>query len=265
MSANFKGRQNASLISEEPVFDAETGAHQFDQTFAGSKGIIFALARGFKEDGISYRVSNNGPIYSITARVPQNDPVLENPDRYEIYTESEDLSIFKLPVVVQSAEEWDTGPGVLLSSFRKLAEDAADDNTGYSLASGSISAGTQNTFQAVIRHLRAGVTGYEENNIVLSRFRQIDQSFANAGGKFNLKAGRLVYTTAQLNLPSDVAFSLSDLPSGQSGLPEDYRWGWRLRAQRVEKTGSMTEQTIQLSFAAWSTLAYDDATSNLNW
>lgn len=261
----FKGRQSATIISEEPVFEAETGAIQYDQTLAGSKEVIFALARGFKEDGISYRVTNNGPVYSIVARVPQIDATQENLDRYEIYTESEDLSIFKLPVVVQSAEEWDTGPGALLDSFRKLAEDAADDNSGYSLGSGSISAGTQDTFQAVIRHLRAGVTGYEENYIVLSRFRQIDNAYSIAGGKFNLKSGRLVYTTAQLNLPSDVAFSLTDLPSGSTGLPEDYRWGWRLRAQRVERQGSLTEQTIQLAFAAWSTLAYDDATSNLNW
>jgi hypothetical protein len=256
MSANFKGRQYASLISEEPVFDAETGVRQFDQTFAGSKSVIFGLARSFEEDGISYRVSNNGPIYTVTARVPQNDPVLENPDRYEIFTESQSLSLFQLPGIVTEMQAYDA----LLSdgdqTYKQWAEQYADEKNSV------ISNVTYPLFASLVSHLRAGVTGYEEDNLVLTRFRQIENNYAIGAGKFTLRESGQVYSTAQLNLPSDIAFGLADLPTGTLGLG---RWGWRLRGQRIQRMGSLTEQNIQLTYAAWSLLAYDDATENLDW
>ncbi len=259
MSAIFKGRQSASLISEEPVFDASTGVREFDQTFAGSKEVIMGLAVGFEEDGISYRVTNNGPVYVITARVPQMDPAQENPDRYEIFTESQSLSIFQLPGVQEEMEAYDALIQDGEQTYRQWAEQYADEKSSI------IDDGVYPLFAQVVRHLRAGVTGYEDDNLVLVRFRQIENNFAVGAGKFNLSSNALVYTTSQLNLPSDVAFTLTDLPSGISNLSQDYRWGWRVRGQRVERIGSLTEQTIQLTFAAWSTLAYADAGGNLNW
>lgn len=262
MSALFKGRQNASLVSEEPAFDAETGARQFDQTFAGSKDVIYGLARSFEEDNLSYRISNQGPVYSIVVRVPEIDATQELLDRYEISTESEEKSIFEHPSVIVAAAEWDTGPGALLSSFKKLAEDAADDNSGYSLASASISAETQATFQSVVRHLRSKAVGYQIDFITLRRFRQIDITYAYSGGRFNLDDGSRIYSTAQLNLPASVAFSLPATPSDPSA---DYSWGWKRRGQRVEIVGTLIEQTVELVFAPWSTLLYENATGNLNW
>lgn len=265
MSAIFKGRQSATLISEEPAFDAATGVTEFDQTFAGSKLAIFAMAQQFKEDGVSYRVTNNGPVYVITARVPQAFET--DPDRYEIFTESAALSIFSLPDVQADAEDYDAELSAGARTYRQVAEESVDetqviDTTTFTPAT---AAAQLARMQSVIRHLRAGVTGYEEDNLALVRFRQIDNAYATGTGKFNLRGSRIIYTTSQLNLPSDIAFTLTDLPTGTDGLTQDYRWGWRLRGQRVERIGSLTEQTIHLTYAAWSLLAYVDANGNLNW
>lgn len=261
MSAIFKGRQSASLISEEPVFDASTGAREFDQTFAGSKEVIMGLAVGFEEDGISYRVTNNGPVYVITARVPQMDPTQENPDRYEIYTESQSLSLFQHPSIVDDAVVYDNTISEQ-DTYRKTAEDFVDGTIQIGDTRFANPSDELTRFLSLVEHLRAGVTGYEEDNLVLSRFRQIENNYAVGAGQFTLRESGLVYTTAQLNLPSSIAFTLASLPTGALGLG---RWGWRLRGQRVERIGSLTEQTVQLTYAAWSTLVYEDAVGNLNW
>ena len=117
-------------------------------------------------------------------------------------------------------------------------------------------------FKNVVRHLRSGVTGYQIDFVTLRRFRQIDLTYAYAGGKMSLSDGQIVYSTAQLNLPSNVTFTLPSTPSDPSA---DFSWGWRLRGQRVELQGNYAEQVVELVFAPWSTLAYTNATGNLDW
>lgn len=251
MSAVFKGRQSPSLISEEPAFDAESGTTQFDQTFAGSKAAIFAMAAQFEDDNISYQVSNSGPVYIITARVPQNSPA--NPDRYEIFTESQDNSIFEHPIVLADAETFDaTIAGSGADSYRKRAEDAVEVED----------IGPTSTWQQVVRHLKAGVTGFQVDFLVLRRFRQIDLNYASGAGVFNLSSGSFIYSTAQLNLPASVTFSLPATPASPSA---DYDWGWRMRGQRVDLVGIYAEQTIELVFAPWSNLLYEVSAGALNW
>lgn len=260
MSANFKGRQNASLISEEPAFDAETGATQFDQTFAGSKEVIFGLARSFEEDGISYRVSNTGPVYSIVARVPQIQSI--PPDRYEISTESQDKSIFEHPDVIFDAADYDEAVGSGAQFYRDLCEKSVHEPQQINDGNFSDPVNQRATMEKVIRHLKNGATGFQIDFIVLRRFRQVDIKFANAGGKFNLADSSLLYSTAQLNLPQEVAFQLPASPADPS---TDYSWRWKRRGQRVELVGTLVEQTVELVFAPWSTLLYTNATGDLNW
>lgn len=254
MSANFKGKQGIVLVSEEPAFDAESGVQQFDQTWVGSKLAIFGFAQQLKDNGISYRTSNSGPVYQITARVPQNDPTeVPQLDRYEIFTESQDKSIFEHPIVLADAETFDaTIAGSAADTYRKRAEDAVE----------STDTGPTTTWQTVVRHLRAGATGFQIDFVGLRRFRQIDQTYAYAAGKFNLAQSTFVYTTAQLGLPQNIAFVLPDAPSNPSS---DFKWGWRRRAQRVEFVGNFAEQTVELLFAPWSTLEYQSANSPLSW
>lgn len=252
MSALFKGYQGLTLISEEPAFDAETGQRQFDVTWAASKAVIFGFANDLEADNVSYRVGNNGPVYFITARVPQNQPIQEDLDRYEISTESQDKSIFEHPTVIEDAATFDAAAASAADTYRKRAEDAVQAQD----------VGPTATFGSVVRHLKNGVTGFQVDFIVLRRFRKIDLTYAYAAGKFSLDDGSFIYSTAQLNLPANVAFALPATPADPS---VDYAWGWKRRGQRVEIVGVYVEQTVELVFAPWSTLTYSNATGPLDW
>lgn len=263
MSANFKGKQGIVLISEEPVFDAKSGVQEFDQTFAGSKSAIFGFAQQLKDDNISFRVTNSGPVYQITARVPQNDPTeVAELDRYEIFTESQDKSIFEHPTIIADAEDYDANLTTGDETYQKIAEDNVDSSKGFTGSYFSDPTPQLARANSVIRHLKAKATGFQNDFLGLRRFRQIDTVYAYAAGKFNLEQSTFIYTTAQLNLPANVAFAIPSAPSDPSS---DYSWGWRRRGQRVEIIGQYAEQTVELLFAPWSTLLYEPAGGALAW
>ncbi len=253
----FKGRQGYVLVSEEPYFDAETGTRYKDQTFAGSKGAIFGLANSLEAENISYRTSNNGPIYSLSCRFPFYDATVENLDRYEIATESLEKSIFEFPSVIEDAGIYDA----LLTSGQRTYREWAEESARTKLEDGA-PAGSYPLQETVIRHLKNGVTGFQNDLIVLRRFRRIDLTYGYAGGKMNLNEGQLIYSTEQLQLPGDIAFVVPNTPANPS---DDYAWGWKLRGQRVEIIGIELEQTVELLFAPWSTLLYESAVGNLDW
>lgn len=260
MSALFKGYAGIVMRASEPQFDAETGAKWVDVTYQGSSQATSGIIVDLEAQGVSYRTAQDGPVYTLTARIPIQVGTDIPPDRYEITSEAQDVSIFELPDVIAAANAYDSA----LSSegaqtWRTVIENAVEavGATGFTgaLADTSIEG-------KVIRHLRAGVTGFQIDYIVLRRFRKIALEYAGAAGKFNLNAGRLLYSAAQLNLPNYVAFALPSLPSAPS---IDFQWSYRLRAQRVEITGNFAEQTMELVLAPWSLLAYENASSALNW
>jgi len=257
MSALFKGTSGIVIVADEPQYDSQTGAKWFDRTWAGSVGAINGLAIELENQGISYRTSQSGPVVTLQARVPWIEPEEVPADRYEISTTAQDKSIFEHPEAVAAAYAYDS---VLTSedaeTWREIAEKAV-----------SIKGQTvDGTIGTVIRHLRNGVTGYEIDFITLRRFRQVSLEYAAGAGKFNLQDSQYIYTTAQLNLPQTVSFSLPDAPDAPyPSTIEDYAWGWRRRGQRVDILGNFAEQTVELTFAPWSTFLYTESSSNLNW
>ncbi len=253
MSAIIKGQQTVVLVNEEVSFDPESGTRYKDQTFEGTKAAIFGLGTGLEISNTPFRLGKaNGAVYSLTARIAFNDPVVEDLDRYEISTESIEKSIFENAVVIQDAATFDATIGDGADTYRKRAEDAVNNED----------VGPTATWQQVVRHLKNGVTGFAEDYICLRRFRKIDLTYGYAAGKFNLADGNLIYTTAQLNLPGNVAFALPTPPSAPNA---DYAWRWKRRGQRVEIVGQYVEQTVELLFAPWSTLLYTQSAGNLNW
>jgi hypothetical protein len=251
MSAIWKGKQGIVMIADEPFFDAETGVRGFDRTWAGSKAAIFGFATDLEADNFSYRTSNNGPVYILTSRVIGNEPALEDLDRYEISTESQDKSIFEHPDVIDAAATFDAALTVGQETFREKADRYTREKY---TTTGSV-------LDEVVRHLRNGVTGFQFDSIVLRRFRKIDLTYAYGVGKFGLNDGGYIYTTNQLNLPGDVAFSLPSTPAAGT----DYAWGWKRRGQRVEIVGNYAEQTVELAFAPWSLLLYTQSGADLSW
>lgn len=250
----FKGYSGVTVAAEEPQFDAETGALWVDVTFKGSRAAIFDVGTDLQAQGVAYQCSQDGPVHSLRARMPTVINTEQPQDRYEISTEAQDKSIFEHPSAIQAAAEYDnelTSDGA--ETWREVAEKAVSEN---------VIGATSGVIGSVIRHLRAGVTGWQIDFIVLRRFRQVALGYAAAAGKITLDDGQFIYTTAQLNLPDAVYFNLPDTPAVPSA---DYSWGWRKRGQRVEIVGNFAEQTVELVFAPWSTFLYEPAGGDLSW
>lgn len=258
MSEIWKGTVGPVLLAEEPMHEASTGESAVDVTYQGSRNAIFGLTPGFEAQGVSYRISQSGPVYTLTARIPTSLGVIETPpDRYEISTESQDKDIFEHPLVVYEMNIYDPSLVEGEKTYRKLAEEFVEkgkeafDNQVYP------------NFGKLIRHLKSGVTGYQIDFLVLRRFRKVALDYGNSPvGRISLDSGLFIYSTGQLNLPQDIAFTLPATPSDPSS---DYSWGWRKRGQRVEIMGNYAEQTVELVFAPWSTLLYENATGDLSW
>lgn len=257
MSSTWKGYGGVLIVAREPVHDAETGVEFEDRTWAGSLNAILGLGVTLRNQSISYRISKvDGPVYALSARIPINEPIVEDLDRYEITTEGFEKSLFELPGIVSQAELHDSTVGVGSETYREKAESSVRQK--------AIALNGVNTalFDELVRNLKAGVTGFQIDFVVLRRFRKVDLEYAYSAGKVTLDGGLTFYSTAQLNLPATVAFSLPDTPYETSA---DYSWGWRKRGQRVEIVGNYAEQTVELVFAPWSLLAYSASNSNLIW
>lgn len=253
----FKGYQGVTLHAEEPYFDAETGSLWVDVTYKGSRNGILDVGGDMRAQGVSYQCSQDGPVHTLRAKVPTIINT-ENPqDRYEITTEAQDKSIFEHPDAIAAADGWDSTIAEGDDTWRKSIEDAVEaDGTG-------LFRGVNDTVEGkVIRALRAGVTGWQIDFIVLRRFRQVAIEYAQNAGKISLDDGQYIYTTAQLNLPQTVYFNLPDTPADPS---DDYKWGWRKRGQRVEIVGNFAEQTVELVFAPWSLFLYTESSAALAW
>lgn len=257
MSSTWKGYGGVVIVSREPVHDAGTGVEFEDRTWAGSQNAILGLGVTLRNQGVSYRISKvDGPVYALSARVPINEPTEENLDRYEITTEGQEKSIFELPGIAADAETHDSASAEGSDTYREKAEASVRKKQV------AITGVDVNLFAELVRNLKAGVTGFQIDFVVLRRVRSIDLEYAYSAGKVTLDGGLTFYSTAQLNLPSDVAFSLPATPYTTSS---DYSWGWRKRGQRVEIVGNYAEQTFELVFAPWSLLVYSASVVNLDW
>ena len=252
MSYVVKGAQVPVLVSTFPNYNAETKTYAFEYEYRGTEGAIRGLEPQLRARNLSYRVTHDGPVWSLVVNQPLQD-IEEDLDRWEVSTESVEKSLFELPAVVLDAEDYDADIEDGEQTYRQACEEAVNQKAALIEA-------RPNAYE-VIRHLRAGVTGWQMDLVSLRRTRRMEQ-YQAVGYRLNLDTGLYVYSTAQLNLPAAVAFAVPSTPADISDL---FTWGWRKRSQRVELVGSYVEQTVELLFAPWSTLAYQSAPSNLVW
>lgn len=248
-----KGTALPVLVSDNPTYLAETRQFIRELVYSGPEAGIRGLQQQFINAGYTYRITNDGPVFSIYVNIA-DQVVDEQLDRWEVFTESTEKSLFELPDVVQDAANWDSGLSDGEPTFREECEQAVNNISTAAFGIGP-------TAESVIRHLRAGTTGWQLDLVGLRRTRTIQAGTA-AGFQITLDTGLYVYSTAQLNLPPAVAFAVPGTPSAISDL---YVWGWRKRSQRVEIVGSFVEQTVELLLAPWSTLAYASAGGPLIW
>jgi hypothetical protein len=260
-----KGDPSVQLVAQFPTYNAETKTYTETYEYKGIESAIRGLEIQMQQRGLSYRVSHDGPIWTMQVDIPTQE-VDENLDRWEVFTESTEKSLFELPDIIEIAEDFDAGRNSSADlTFRSEIENAAQN--GYSDILNAymelISAEWISAINILVSHFRAGVTGWQLDLLVLRRTRRVEAYVSN-GFPLTLDAGLYYYSTAQLNVPGNVGFTLPDYPDAP-GSVSIYEWGWRKRSQRVESVGSFVEQTVELVFAPWSTLAYTASNADLIW
>lgn len=254
MGPIVKGTALPVLVQEVRTRNAQTGSYIVSEEWQGPELAIRGLEQQYVNRNLNYRISNQGPIYSIFVETPEQ-VIDESLDRWEVFTESTEKSLFELPGAVSTADAYDALLDDDDLTFREQCE-AATRKRHDAIEANVVASD-------IIRHLRAGVTGWQLDLVGLRRTRRVESYQATAGiYKLNLDTGLYVYSQAQLNLPPLVAFAVPATPSDISDL---FTWGWRKRSQRVEIVGGWIEQTVELLLAPWSTLAYAPANGALVW
>lgn len=259
-----KGWPGVTTVTVEPSYDAATGIRSIVVTYQGHRDAILDFEAEVQAAGLNYDIQQNGPVMSLTARYAAYDPTVTEPTRFEISTESAELSIWQHPTVLAVTHAYDTAHANSTPA-RKMIEDFAEGNVIAASLPFSLpipSNADIAVMNMVVRYLRAGVTGFQIDLLVLRRYRRIETVFSAAGGRMNLDGGSFIYTTAQLGLPSYVGFTLPATPSAPTA---DYQWGWRKRSQRLDIIGQWTEQAVELLFAPHGLLFYSSASGNLAW
>lgn len=265
MSFTVVGYPGATLVQNAPQYNAEAKIYSYVREYQGTEEAIRGLETNLVAAGRSYRTSHQGPIWSLFFEEPVED-LQEDVDRWEISTESTEKSIFELPSMIAVAADYDAGIADGEDTFRQAAEKAAQAKN-----STFLTAFIDSTLpDTLIHHLKAGVTGWQVDLVVMRRTRRV-QSYTAQNLRITLDTGLLIYSTAQLGLPATVAFAVPATPASVyvtiAGTPntELFRWGWRKRSQRVEIIGEWTEQTVELLFAPWSLTEYTISSTALAW
>ena len=264
MSYVVKGNPGPIQVGTFPKYDAETKTTTYRYEYRGIESAIRGLEFGLRDRGWSYQIDHDGPVWRLTTEEPIFD-AQEDVDRWEIYTESTEKSLFELPRVAAVAGVFDSSAAASDSDSYKKTVETLVENPGTTFLA---DAGTERRIvtDSLVAHLRSGVTGWQLDLIVLRRTRRVERYNANNGIRLNLDTGLILYTTSQLNLPLDVAFALPSAPDDVIyGSETLAKWRWRRRSQRTEYIGNFAEHTIELVFAPWSVLSYSESSSDLSW
>lgn len=260
MSYKLKGDAGPTIVSEGYEYDVQTGAYVHVIDYEGSSKAILGLGQGaagrkshaLELRGGAGRATFREPVHNLT---PDYGSI-----RYEVASEVVEKEIWEHPTIIAAMDLYD-GANPDEDTWREQAETAAKAGANYSL---------DPTWQEVVHMLKSGVTGWEKEYIVVRRTRKI----ANQDLQFpppvvtniaNFDAMQYVYSTAQLLLPTQIAFTV---PNSDTLVPSNAAyafWGWRRRPSTVTYEGNFIEQSGEFLLAEWSSLLYTQSTVNASW
>lgn len=242
----YDPQQQASIVEREYQGSTASALGLYSKTSGGNTNVSVQL------DGGVGRVVTQNPVY-----VTKNEEFTE---RYEVVTEFVEKDIWQIPAVAQEAREYnefvDDNGSADDPYYREAAEQIATNKLAL-----SISPASYPLFQQVVRYLRDGVTGYELEYVVIKRSRRIPRGSAQVA---SIGDGLVYYTTSQLLLPDDVAFSVPDSTS-LTPISSDYAWGWRRRPSQSVVEGMYIDQSSEFILSQWSTLAYSPSSTEAAW
>jgi hypothetical protein len=260
--AIVKGSKAIQLIRKEYRWDPQQNAAMMESEYQGST----LSAIGFYNKNIggqsNVSVTMDGGVGRVLIQSPTSSKtsgVDDYVERYEVGVEFVEKDIFQVPAIAQEAREYDTMLDQLgdveSPYYRQLAEDVATNKGNKPNAS------IYPLFEKVVRYLRDGVTGYELEYVVIRRSRKIPRGSSNVAA---IGDGLLVYSTAQLGLPDDIAFSVPD-SSALTPISSDYIWGWRRRPSTSSVEGMYIDQNSEFILSQWSSLFYTASTTEAAW
>jgi hypothetical protein len=241
----YDPQQQASIVEREYQGSTASALGLYSKTSGGNTNVSVQL------DGGVGRVVTQNPVY-----VTKNEEFTE---RYEVVTEFVEKDIFQIPAVAQEAREYNDSVDANGAEDDPYYREAAEQVATNKLTLTGINQWTY--FNQVVRYLRDGVTGYELEYVVIKRSRRIPRG---SGTVASIGDGLVYYTTAQLVLPEDVAFSVPNSTS-LTPISSDYAWGWRRRPSQSVVEGMYVEQSSEFILSQWSTLAYSPSSTEAAW
>lgn len=265
----LKGTNSLVYSRTEYRYDPATRSRWADEIYTGSKAAAIGGFNSSSSGNNQVAASVEDGHGTLTISRPLTDPNEDFvPDRYEVMHEFVEKELWSIPGVIAEAALYDATVSVgEAPTYRKRAEEAAeafDNGTG-------IEAATYPLWHKIVRYLKNGVTGWESEYVVLRRSRRVSRAQGNRGvdNRTTIGDSLSVYSTAQLDLPSDVLFTVPDSVAFNNSMSdaelEDYFWGWRRRPSTSVFEGIHADQTNEFIFSQWMNMRYTPATSNAAW
>lgn len=260
--AIVKGSRAVQLIRQDYRYDSQSGAASIEREYHGSVQSAMGFFGRFwgGKDNVSAQIEGGTGRVIVQTPVENVATEQEFSERYEVSVEFVEKEIWQNPAVAAEARRYDdfveTNGQADDPYYRELAEDLARRKV---LA--SVNVVDYPILAQVVRYLRDAVTGYELEYIVIKRTRKISR---NGGRVASVGDGLMVYSTDQLQLPRDIAFSVPN-SSMQTPISSDYFWGWRRRPSTSSVDGLYIEQSSEFILAQWASLFYTQSTVNASW
>jgi hypothetical protein len=213
-------------------------------TFQGEQAAIESDAATVKANGgtaDSYFYADPG-IYRMDVVYP--DTADEANDVWERVSEFVQEDLRSNPNVIAAAGTSDT-----LNLWFKDINAAVADGTGLS--------GVSSQEQLLFDYVSRGQTSHEVRRIVLRRRRTIPIGFTTPRTPTAVES---IYTTAALVLNFDIPPAVQAiLPADPGSAPSGTTWAWKVRVDSsvLIPYERKTEEVMEWTFAAWSTLTYD--------
>jgi len=241
--------------NERTRYDPQAGETRTIE-YTGTKKAMYGIQTTYR---VQYPVVGTeafhigGSVWKCVVTIPFwfNASPSQVTTEWETDTEAFEKDIFRHPTVQQDVIDQNT----TASEWRKAVE-AAVETEGATAHAAAIAALTT-TQQSVAVELGRGVTGYEDEYQTLTRTRRASSLYPFSY-VVRLGLARVVFSVAQLQLPSNLGFLTGSLPAQ----PPSTYWGWRMRDQRVRIVGDKVEEVVTFVLSDWSSFLYTQSTAN---
>jgi len=242
MGYTWKGQQGLITKWQTTSFDPAQG-HTLTAELWGTQvaceGLVLQYSRRAGGRGERAEASQvEGPVWRVNVQLPLTTVVSTD---WECTTELIEKDLFESPAVAADAALWTNGP----RAYRTLIEEGDVDTIDDMVAKCPLAVTVSNK-------LARGITGWETEYQVVRRTRRGAYQYP-----FNrtIYQAKYVYSTAQIGMPGNLAFSFASLfPQ-----PSDTIQGWRLRTQQFSLVDTRWEEVVEWALANWDSMLYEAA------